>query len=140
MSAHDLTNSAIWIDEAAQREGEVAVTISDILALIFGLFGVLSTLGLCAIWVGQQKAKRDEIERRVQALEASRAPDVSGRIDQIETRQREHDEMREIIVRLDERLTNLTSALNRQPEMVGQIVAAVLKEALRNDMLRNRAA
>ena len=107
------------------------MSLSDVLALVFGAFSILTTLGLAFVWVGQQKGKREEMERRLLALETKQTPDPSARIDAIEARQRDHDDMREVIARLEERMTSLALTLNRQPEMIGQVVAAVLKETLR---------
>ena len=114
------------------QSGMRVMGTGDIVSLISLVFGVVSSLALAAIWVGGQKVKREELERRVIALESLPHPDYSARIAALELHAQTHIEVREVIARLEERLSSLQAALNQQPAVIASVVATVLKETLRS--------
>lgn len=84
------------------------MTTADTLTLVFGGFGLASTVGFVLLWVGGLK----------------------NRIEQLEKRLDDHASLQTVVVRLEERVTQLNRTLAHQPAMIGAIVAETIKAAL----------
>lgn len=91
------------------------MSLSDVLALVFGASTLLTTLAAAFMWVGGQKAKQVSQDARLKALEDKLAS---------------HDEVRDLVTRLDERLENMTQELKRQPQVIALCVGEAIKAAL----------
>lgn len=89
---------------------------AELANLIFAVVGAGGTLAAAFMWVGGQKAKQSTQDARIAALETKLAA---------------HDEVRELVTRLDERLGNMTEELRRQPQVIALCVGEAIKAALR---------
>ena len=92
--------------------------LGDIIASVTGLGGFL-VAGL--LWVGQQKGKANEQDRRLSAIEAAIAGQASYEAH---------------IARLEERISAQGAQLSRLPELIAICVGTAIKEALRFNAAR----
>jgi uncharacterized coiled-coil protein SlyX len=96
------------------------MTAAEIFGVVAGSFGILVTIGgaiiAVAMYAGGEKAKRSALDKRIEALE---------------TRLTGHDDNTLLLAKLEERLSNLHAALERQPQLIAQVVAMAIRETLR---------
>lgn len=88
---------------------------SEIANLVIGVIGVAGMIWTAASWVGQQK----------QALVTLRTE-----MSQLKDEMKAHEQVRELVTRLDERFDGIVSELKRQPQVIALCVGEAIKAAL----------
>lgn len=101
------------------------MSLSDVLALVFGASTLLTTLAWAFMWVGGQRQKQSSQDARIKALEDK----LAG-----------HDSTLILVTELRSEVKHLADELKRQPQVIALCVGEAIKAALAYRAPASRAA
>lgn len=91
------------------------MTVELVANVVSALLGLAGMFAAAFMWIGSQKARLNSQEARIAALE---------------TQLKGHTDTALLVHRLEERMENLKTAVDRQPALIATVVAAAIKEVV----------